>query len=92
MKQVFSFTLEGRDWSRLYFWYWGPMLALMILSMVTSRQSEAQPTSLTPLLLSLAISFLTVAEEISKLYLSTKKLELTGWAVSKYSLIIILRS
>jgi len=60
MKQTFSFTLEGRDWSRLYFWYWGPMLALLVLSMVTSRQSETQPTSLSPLLLSLAISFLTM--------------------------------
>lgn len=60
MKQTFSFTLEGRDWSRLYFWYWGPMLALMVLSLVTNRQAETQTTSLTPLFLSIAISFLTM--------------------------------
>lgn len=60
MEKPFSLTLEGRDWSRLYFWYWVPMLLLLILNQVASRQSATDPTSLTPLLIGLAISFLTM--------------------------------
>lgn len=61
MKIPFSFTLEGRDWSRLYYWYWGPSLLLLLLSMaVPEPKGTDLAANLGPLLISLAISFLSM--------------------------------
>jgi len=61
MKTPFSFTLEGRDWSRLYYWYWGPSLLLILLSLAVPEPKGADPgASLGPLLITLAISFLSM--------------------------------
>jgi len=61
MKNTFSFTLEGRDWSRLYYWYWGPSLLLILLSLAVPEPKGADPAgSMGALLLNLAISFLSM--------------------------------
>lgn len=66
MKTPFSFTLEGRDWSRLYYWYWGPSLLLLLLSVAvpeprgTEIGAAGLGATMGPLLISLAISFLSM--------------------------------
>lgn len=61
MKHPFSFTLEGKDWSRLYLWYWTPSLLLLILNLIRKEPPAGDSAAvLGNLFLSLAISFLTM--------------------------------
>jgi uncharacterized membrane protein YjgN (DUF898 family) len=57
VKQPFSFTLEGREWSRLYLWYWIPSLLLMVLSLAIRNPAPGEDAVWGPLLLSLAVAF-----------------------------------
>jgi len=61
MKVPFSFTLEGRVSSRLYYWYWGPSLLLLLLSLAVPAPKGAElGANLGPFLISMAISFLSM--------------------------------
>lgn len=61
MRQALSFNLHGRDWSRLYLWFWGPLFLLMVLSVVAPEPKGADSAALMgSLFISLAISFLSM--------------------------------
>lgn len=61
MRKPFEFTLEGRDWSQLYVWYWGPTLLLLVLSLAAPEPKADDPASpFSSLGISVAISFLSM--------------------------------